>query len=150
MATPTPKKRASAKRSAPAPSSNKKVPSSQSAKKACKKTTAEVFKDGEDVQVAENYSVKKWRGKSGFVELSSSTDSKVMVTFPDGSCNLIANLLSPCATKQPCGATSTSKVGRRYSILLRGRNSIIPLQDTPNDCTIINGGRITTRMLLAN
>ena len=43
----------------------------------------------EDVQVAESYSVKKWQGKSGFVELSSSTDSKVMVAFPDGSCKLI-------------------------------------------------------------
>ena len=84
-ATPTPKKPPRAKRSAPVPSSA----TPRSAKKSRRKTTFDVFEDGEDVKVVDHYSIKKWRGKAGTVELSSSTEGKVMVVFPGGSSKLI-------------------------------------------------------------
>ena len=60
--------------------------SRRSTRKKKKKTTvADNWDDGEDVQVLENYSIKKYAGKVGIVSLSASTDDMVMVVFDNGA-----------------------------------------------------------------
>ena len=57
--------------------------STRSTKKSQRKKVADDWEDDEEVQVAVDYHIKKYAGKTGVVSLTSSTESMVYVIFDD-------------------------------------------------------------------